>query len=231
MISQNFIKYLLVLLFSLSSITLVALDSPTPKPSVLVSVAPYKLFVEKIAGDTVNVKLLVPPAASSHTYEPTPRQTIEASKSEVWFMIGEPFEDRAIAAFKASNPSMIIVDLRKDIDLIYSTEHHCHHGHCHDHNSADLHYWLSPRTVGIQAKGITDSLINLYPHNAQRYNDGLNQLLSELDQLDKDLQKIISESANKIIMVSHPAYAYFCRDYGLTQLAIEFEGKDPTRSS
>jgi zinc transport system substrate-binding protein len=29
-------------------------------------------------------------------------------------------------------------------------------------------------------------------------------------------------------MVSHPAYAYFCRDYQLKQLSIEFEGKDPS---
>lgn len=38
---------------------------------------------------------------------------------------------------------------------------------------------------------------------------------------------ILNPLANRTILVSHPAYAYFCRDYNLTQLSIEFEGKDP----
>jgi zinc transport system substrate-binding protein len=221
MISQRIIKYLLVSFFLLSSITLTALDS------ILVSVAPYKLLVERIVGDTVSVRLLVPAAASSHTYEPTPRQTIEASRSKVWFMIGEPFEERAVAAFRASNPSMLIVDLRDGIDLIYGTEHHCHNGHCHDHNSADLHYWLSPRVMKVQARVIADVLSRQYPQNKQQYEERLEKVLVELDRLDKDIADTLRGNTS-VIMVSHPAYAYFCRDYGLTQLSIEFEGKDPT---
>jgi zinc transport system substrate-binding protein len=33
---------------------------------------------------------------------------------------------------------------------------------------------------------------------------------------------------NRTILVAHPAYGYFCRDYQLRQISIEFEGKDPT---
>ena len=31
----------------------------------------------------------------------------------------------------------------------------------------------------------------------------------------------------RAILVSHPAFAYFCQDYALVQLSVEVEGKDP----
>src|ERR1700733_1571045 len=53
-------------------------------PQVLVSVPPLKFFVECIAGNTVHVELLVPPGASPHSYEVTPRQVIAASQAIMW---------------------------------------------------------------------------------------------------------------------------------------------------
>jgi ABC-type Zn uptake system ZnuABC Zn-binding protein ZnuA len=85
------------------SFILCLINSPlrAEAPTILVSVAPYKLFVEKIAGDTIDVNLMVPAGASAHTYEPTPRQMIAAGKAVAWFTIGESFEGRAIPALKA----------------------------------------------------------------------------------------------------------------------------------
>lgn len=195
-------------------------------PTVLVSVAPYKLFVEKIAGDTVNVNLMVPAGASSHTYEPTPKQMIAASKSAMWFCIGESFENRAVAALKAHHPEMVIVDLRQNVDLINSDPQTgcC----CCRASGFDLHIWMSPKQVETQARTIALALSKVFPEHTVRYQTGLNQLLAELQTLDTDIKTTLKPLANRLILVSHPAYAYFCRDYDLKQMSIEFEGKDPT---
>lgn len=195
-------------------------------PTVLVSVAPYKLFVEKIAGDTVNVNLMVPAGASAHTYEPTPRQMITAGKAVAWFTIGESFEGRVIPALKSHHPDMAIVDLRQGVDMITAdplTGCCC----CHA-NSQDLHIWLSPKQVQIQARTIALALSKLFPEHQARYQDGLNQLLQELTKLNQQISELLAPLKDRLILVSHPAYAYFCRDYNLQQLSIEFEGKDPT---
>lgn len=195
-------------------------------PTVLVSVAPYKLFIEKIAGDTVDVSLMVPAGASAHTYEPTPRQMIAAGKAAAWFTIGESFEGRAIPALKAHHPDMAIVDLRQGVDMIAAdplTGCCC----CHA-NSQDLHIWLSPKQVQIQARTIALALSKLFPQNQARYQEGLNQLLNELKALNEQISEQLLPLKHRLILVSHPAYAYFCRDYGLQQMSIEFEGKDPT---
>jgi zinc transport system substrate-binding protein len=79
----------------------------------------------------------------------------------------------------------------------------------------------------VQARVIADVLSRQYPQNKQQYEERLEKVLVELDRLDKDIADTLRGNTS-VIMVSHPAYAYFCRDYGLTQLSIEFEGKDPT---
>jgi zinc transport system substrate-binding protein len=203
-----------------------ALNAAQEIPTVLVSVAPYKLFVEKIAGDTVNVNLMVPAGASSHTYEPTPKQMIAASKAIAWFCIGEGFENRAIPSLKAHHPEMLIVDLRKGVNMIDAdpVTGCC----CCRASGQDLHIWMSPEQVEVQAHTIASTLTKLFPENSVRYQAGLNQLLNELQALDQDIRTLLKPLKNRLILVSHPAYAYFCRDYDLKQMSIEFEGKDPT---
>lgn len=194
-------------------------------PTILVSVAPYKFFAEKIAGSTVTVKMMVPAGASAHTYEPTPKEMMTASRAAVWFFIGEAFEEKAIKALKSHSPSMQVVDLRQGVDLITSYQG-C--PHCRGRNSEDLHFWLSPKQAAIQVKTIASTLMTLFPQHQTVYQENLNSLIEELHQLDQEISVLLTPLKNRTIMVSHPAYAYFCRDYNLKQLSIEFEGKDPT---
>jgi zinc transport system substrate-binding protein len=194
-------------------------------PAVLVSVAPHKFFVEKIAKDTVEVHLMVPAGASAHTYEPTPRQMLTVSKADIWFRIGEPFENRAMQALKSHHPNLEILDLREGLDLIF-TDHDQGHSCCP--GSVDLHFWLSARQAQIQAETIANALSKAYPGYANFYQNNLQAFQQELKDLDEKIQGLLSSLPNRNILVSHPAYAYFCRDYAIKQYAIEVEGKDPT---
>lgn len=195
-------------------------------PTVLVSVAPHKFFVEQIAKETIHVHLMVPAGASSHTYEPTARQMMSASHASLWFYIGEPFENRAIQALKSHHPEMQFVDLRKGLHLIKAEEGQARCGCCP--GSVDLHFWLSARQAQIQAKTIADSLSLTFPAYANFYQKNLILFQKTLQELDEIIQTILDDIKNRNILVSHPAYAYFCRDYCLHQYSIEIEGKDPS---
>lgn len=199
---------------------------------VVVSIAPYKYFVDAIAGDTVKVGLFVPPDVSFHNYEPTPKQVLDTANADIWFRIGESFEARAIQAFESHHPRLKIVDLRKNVDLITVGHTHDHgdedlHSCCHA-NGADLHIWLSARQVKIQAVAIAQALIEMYPEHKQVYQQRLDKVLQDLDTLDLEVASLLKPLQNRMIMVAHPSYAYFARDYQLEQLPIEFEGKDPS---
>lgn len=206
---------------------LTANQQDTRSHAVVVSIAPYKFFVEAVAGDTVDISLLVPPGASFHDYEPTPKQVLTAATSDIWFRIGESFETRAQAALQYYNPRIQVVDLRDGVDLIVvgSPGHvncSCHQG------GADLHIWLSVKEVKVQAKHIAEALSSMYPEHKTKYDKNLASLLKSLTDLDQEIRQTLQSVKNRTIMVAHPAYAYFTRDYNLTQLPIEYEGKDPT---
>lgn len=211
---------LFLLFTTLLSIIIFNLEA---KETVLVSVSPHKFFVEQIAGDTVDVLLMVPAGASAHTYEPTPKQMMEASKAAIWFFIGESFETKAMATLKSYRPEIRLIDLRENVDLI-SGEGCCQ---CHA-NAADLHFWLSPREAKKQAETIYKELVKAFPENSQDYKERYHHFTEKLATVDRDMQKMFQHSSQKLVLVSHPAYAYLCRDYGLKQLSIECEGKDPT---
>lgn len=205
------------------------LTAEASPPVVLVSVAPHKFFVERIAGDTLKVQLMVPAGVSAHTFEPTPKQMIQASQASIWFCLGETFETKALSALKAHRPDLQVVDLRDGVNLLYASsapdQGVCH---CCSPHGADLHIWLSLREAKTQLRRIAAVLASCYPLHAQLYQDNLQTTLEEFEALDAQITAQLSSLKNRVIVVSHPAYAYFCRDYGLKQLAIEQEGREPT---
>lgn len=182
---------------------------------VLVSITPQKFLVERIGGDRVLVEVIVPPGASSHSYEPSPRQVVSMKKGRIWFRLGESFEERLLPVLSGTK----IVDQRQGIDLLGSC--------CYCTCGADPHIWLSPRLLKIQAKQIAQTLEEYDPSYSSFFRNNLNGLEEELDALDKEVERRLS-TAPKTILVSHPAFGYLCRDYGMTQLSVEMEGREPT---
>lgn len=211
--------FLLLVIFNFGFST----QQDTRSHYVLVSVAPHKFFVDQIAKDTIEIGLLVPAGASSHTFEPSPKLMHKASHADAWFILGESFENRAMPVLKNHNPKIEFIDLRKNISLITDDHHMC----CCCHG-ADPHIWLSPKLAKIQATTIAETLIRLYPENQEIYEQNLKIFLSRLDTLDQELKTTFSQMSPRVVLVGHPAYGYLARDYGFRQLSIEFEGKDPT---
>lgn len=192
------------------------------KETVLVSIPPYKSIVERLGGDLVDVLVMLPVSADEHTYEPSPKQMLQLSKSVLWFYLGENFEKKALPSLKNYNPQIQIVDLSLGIDMI------CGVGCCAAHEACDLHYWLSPRIVKEQAKAIAKGLITLHPEKKETIEQALALLEQDLTRLDQDIEKTLAPLTDRTFFVSHPSYGYFARDYRLQQIPVEFEGKEPS---
>lgn len=186
--------------------------------SVIVSVLPHKYFVDRITGGALEVIVMIPAGASPHSYEPPPRLILKAAQADIWFTIGEGFEQKAIEAIKTHHP-IEIADLREGIDLIPQ-------GCCH--GGEDLHIWMSLRLAKTQAEHIARALSRQYPDKKGIYENNLKLFLEELQKLDDKISGELKPFQGRTILVSHPAYGYFCRDYGLYQLSIEMEGHEPT---
>ena len=199
------------------------------KNHIIVSIAPQKLFVEKIAGDKATVTVMVQKGASPHNYQPKPSQMKEVSKADVYFAIGVEFEKVWLPKFQHQNQKMLIVDTTQGIE-----KHHDHHHHHDKHEedednaSIDPHVWVDPIHVKTIAKNIYETLIKIDANNNDFYQKNYEAYLVELDRLHSKIKEILKETPKGAkFMVFHPSWGYFAARYNLTQLPVEIEGKEP----
>lgn len=224
--------YSSLLIISLLSFVLFSCkDTPSGedhKKVISVSVLPQKYFVEKIAGDQMEVNVMIPPGASPVTYEPTPEQMKDISRSVAYFRIGPlVFEKSWMDKFKSVNPELKVYDQSSQVSLIRKVSHSHSGNHKRDVNN-DPHIWTSPARVDLQLQVIRDALLQLDSLNAKRYRTNYQSFKKEINELDQFIRNELSGLENRKFMIFHPALTYYARDYNLTQVSIEFEGKEPS---
>jgi len=198
---------------------------------VAVTILPQAGFVEAIGRDKVEVLVMVPPGASPHIYEVTPDQMIKLSRAKMYVKVGLPVEfelawmDKLIAA----NVSMRVVDCSEGIQVLEMDENHHDHDHeqDHGHTGLDPHIWLSVRNAAIMVQNIRAGLALIDPANEAYYEKNCADYLEQLEKLDSEITESLSEVENRRFIVFHPAWGYFARDYRLTQIAVEQDGKEP----
>jgi zinc transport system substrate-binding protein len=208
-------------------------DTQTRPLRVFVSVLPQKTFVERVGGGRVQVQALVRPGDSPHTYDPTPRQVAALAEADLYVAVGGTFEDAWMDRIRATNPGMRILDSSEGLSLRAmdseddddGAEHG--EGHTQPHQALDPHPWTSPPLVKQMAARIRDALSELDPASAPIYANNEAVFATELDDLDRDIRTQLAGLTNRRFMVFHPAWGYFADTYGLTQVPIEREGKEP----
>ncbi len=189
---------------------------------VAVTIPPEQEFVERVGGDHVRVVLLVPPGADMHTYEPPPGVLADLADADMYAVVGSgiEFELAWKDRIAAQNPGMLIVDCSRGIDLISADDD--------GHQGTDPHVWVSPRNAKVMVENIREGLARVDPENAVDYRQNAGAYLEELDALDEEIGRSLAQSNVTKIMVYHSAWAYLARDYDLTEVPIEHEGKEPS---
>jgi zinc transport system substrate-binding protein len=198
------------------------INADNGKIGVIVSVGPELEFVKAVGGDKVDVTLMVPPGADPHTYEPLPNQLSQVSNAKIYVMVGTPieFELNYMDKMRNMNHNMLVVNSSEGIVLIPNTAEH--------ENNSDPHVWVSPKNAKIMVENIYKGLVKTDPSNTEYYTKNRDAYLKQLDELDNNITRSIAGKENSQIIVYHPAWAYFCRDYNLKQIPIEYGGKEPT---
>ena len=189
---------------------------------VFVSILPQKYFVQSVGGAQVAVSVMVGPGQSPETYAPTPRQMAALSGARLYFSIGVPFEDSWMKRVLAANPALRQVPMQRGVAPLPLV------GPGGALGGTDPHVWTSPARVKIMAANIRDALIEADPAHRSEFESNYSAFLAELDVLDQQVREILAPARGRgPFMVFHPAWGYFAKDYGLRQIPIEAEGKEP----
>jgi len=237
LIKDCFMKKLLLLFFACIFLS--------AKPIVSVSIAPQAFFVQKIAKDTVDINIILAQNTDEHNFEFKPNIVKDLEKSDLYFTIGLEFENVFLDKFKNNFKNLSIINTQENIKLIPNEfmheedghyekhEHEEHEDHKHEkhekhkHLGLDIHTWLDPVLVKTQAQNITKALSQKYPQNAEIYAANSELFLKELDALNTKIKEKFKDIKMKEFIVYHPSWGYFASRYGLEQIPVEIEGKEP----
>ncbi len=223
------------------------------KLQVIVSIAPQKYFLERIGGDLVQTTVLLPAGASPHTFEPRPSQVRELGSADIYMTIGVEYEKALLHRIESLHSDLEIAPVDHGIEKIAMTkscahdhnhghnhgqdrrhnhghnqDHKHHHHHEHEYNGLDPHVWLAPDTAMLIAENIFQSLAGARPDKENYFRDNYLEFIEELKSLDQEIKTIFRDVAPESrFMVFHPAWGYFARAYGLVQVPVEVEGREP----
>ncbi|TNJ67479.1 zinc ABC transporter substrate-binding protein [Paenibacillus hemerocallicola] len=192
-------------------------------------------FASRIGGDKANVINLVPAGVEPHDWSPKSRDLKNMSKAQLFVYNGAGFEgwvhDFLDSLKKDSGVS--VIEASQGIALLHGAAHeddHGHdekktkgkdeHGHGEDDSDVDPHVWVSPKSALKMAENIKNGLVQADAANKSYYEANYETLRKQLSDLDAKFTQSLAKAPKKEIVVSHQAFGYLCRDYGLTQMPI-----------
>jgi len=197
------------------------------KIKVSVSFDALKEFTAAVGGDKVEISTIIPDGTEPHDFEPKAQDLVALSSASVFIYNGlgmEPWAEDAVTA--ATNKALIVVVASDGITPITNTGAE----EIEEHGQYDPHIWLSLKCAETEVTNIKDALIKADPDNKDYYEDNCSSYISKLEDLYNDYSQKFASVEKKNFVTGHAAFAYLCRDFGLSQNSVEdvFAEGEPT---
>jgi zinc transport system substrate-binding protein len=181
---------------------------------VVASLVPLGYFVDRLARDSVKTEILIPPGASPHTHEPGMLEIRELENASLFIQVGHPklpFEQVWRERLVAARPNLRVVDGFAGVRR----------------SDEDPHVWLSPRAARRLVENIAPVLRELLPAERAAITRRQSEVLADIDRVDGELRAALSGLESRRFLVFHPDWGYFAEEYGLEQVDIEQQARDP----
>lgn len=188
---------------------------------VSVTVPAQAWLVKQISGNSVEILTMIPEGNVPESALPGPRKLARMRQANMQIIVGHPalfFEERYIIPLRKFDSTTVLInmfELAKELQPLRKLE------------GTDPHLWTSPAIMLVTANAIASRLAQLDPENTNIYQQGLQRLVARVKNIDEKIRENVQRSEFRQILVFHPAWGHFSQDYGLSQLAVEAEGKTP----
>lgn len=201
------------------------------KVNVVTTIFPIYDFAQQIGGEHANVMNIIPTGVEPHDWTPKSQEMTVTSKAQLLLYNGAGLEGWIPNFLQGlgKGSSLKTVEVSQGIELIHADGDDGHgHGeakkdHADEHAGdifIDPHTWVSPKSALIMAENIKNSFIEVDPKNKSDYEANYAKLEQKLKDLDQKYTTELAATKKKEIVVSHQAFGYLCRDYGITQKAM-----------
>jgi zinc transport system substrate-binding protein len=192
--------------------------APTPSgsgPRVVAAFYPLAYAAEQVAGDAARVELLTPPGVEPHDLELSAAQVAQIAEADlVLYVPGfQPAVDEAVAQQAADRA----VDVTRGLATLSGAHED---GADHGGEAVDPHVWLDPANMALIGQTVADRLGALAPQDAPRFAQGASALAGRMQALTDEYGQSLANCRTRKLVVSHEAFAYLAKAFGLEQVGI-----------
>ncbi len=189
--------------------------------SIVCTIFPAYDFARQLAGDTAQVRLLLPPGSESHSYEPSPRDIIDIQQADLFLYAGGESDhwveeilasmgDNAPRTFRLTDCVTLLAE-----ETSASMEQEAHE-HGQEEAEMDEHVWTSPKNAMLIVQQLCATLCDIAPQNTQAYEGALSTYLADLKGLDAAFEETVANGKRDLIVFGDRfPFRYFAHDYHL----------------
>ena len=211
-------KKALVLVAIILSIFIALMLTPTEeaetKPYIAVTNFPLYEIASKITDSKIEVKKLIPFGVESHAYMPSVKTMTLISKAKLLVYNGLSMEPWIKKEYKNA------LNMSQYVQLKDACAEHEHHGHSHEKEDFDPHYWLDSSNMIMMTKVLSEKLSRLFPEYKESFSSNAKAYIQKLEALDKEYSETLQNCKQKEIVVNHNAFAYLSARYGFHTHAV-----------
>ncbi|MEZ7892963.1 MAG: zinc ABC transporter substrate-binding protein [Candidatus Wallbacteria bacterium] len=209
--------------------------------NVILTFFPLYIHALNIAGDKLNIEILLPPGVGIHHFSAKPSDLKKIAAADIVIKNGAGLDDFVNKLIESSgNTKITVIDASEGIETIkgQASCSECSHSrtdvinpndekdnHAGEHSHAaeaasDPHTWISVKNSIKQSDNILNALIKCDPANAEYYKKNAAEYTAKLKELDKYTEEKLKNFKGRKFIVYHGPFAYFAKDYSLEQYSI-----------
>ena len=182
----------------------------TQKPlRVVTTTALLADLTQNVAGDSAEVVAVIPPGADVHTFQTTPKHSIDISKAALIISNGGGLDAFLNATIEnALSEGAVQVVASQGLEATS--------------DSPDPHYWQNPANVVHYVRRIQEGLSASDPAGADVYQTNADAYVQELLDLDREITLILEEvpQTRRHLVTYHDAFGHFGARYGWRTSAL-----------
>lgn len=204
-------------------------DVTDSKIQIVTSFYPLAELAQKVGGDYVEVKNLVPPGAEPHDFEPSPKDILALNNADLVIVNGvgfEPWAEKVIPTLESKGVK--VLDVSKVIPTLLKPTEPADHEitaaegdkNEEEHFTYDPHFWLDPLMYMGQAKAVGETLSRIRPDHTKDFAKNTDAYVAQLQDLDAQFTAGLKSCTLQKIVTNHASFGYLAKRYGLTMLPI-----------
>ncbi len=222
-----------------------AQPSPGEKFKVVATFSILGDLVQNVGRDKIELHTLVGPGGDTHTFEPSPSDSVALVEAGLIFENGlelETWLDDLYSSSGSTAKRVVVTEGLEPMAMAAAGPEHEEHaqadGDEHAHGEFDPHVWHDVANVIREVEVIRDALAEADPVNAKSYQANAETYLDQLKELDSWVTEAVKKlpADRRKLVTSHDTFGYFAKRYGFEVVgsglgSISTETGDPSAAA